>query len=135
MKIQNSQNLINFNGLYFKKVSPKVRQAFAECPAIKNISENNDVFISQFQHETQEPYGKILEYGYKCKIVSPPNLFSHNKEVLFDGISETALDLSEYKTAKEVKQAVSNDLTEEISYIDTVKSFIENFTTVIKKTF
>ena len=39
MKIQNSQNLINFNGLYFKKVSPKVRQAFAECPVIKNISE------------------------------------------------------------------------------------------------
>ena len=135
MKIQNSHNSINFNGLYFKKVSPQVQEAFRQCPAIRNLSKCNDVFISQFQHETEEPFGKILEFGYKCKIVSPPNLFSKKEKLLFEGISETALDLSKYKNQKEINDTVTNDIVEEIGYIHNVKDFIENFCKVIKKDF
>ena len=135
MEIKNIHYKQNFNGLYFKKVSPQIEQAFRECPAIKNISKNNDVFISQFQCEKEEPYGRILEYGYNCKIKSLPNLFCNKPEVIFNGISEIALDLSKFKNPKEVQQTVTNYIIEEISYIDNVKNFIENFSTVIKKDF
>ena len=135
MKIQNSQNPINFNGLYFKKVSPQIQEAFGECPAIQKLSLNNDVFISQFQRKVQEPYGKILEYGYRCKIVEPANFFRPDRKLIFDGISETALDLSKYKNQNEINNTVTNDIVEEIGYIHNVKDFIENFCKVIKKDF
>lgn len=133
MKIQNSQSRTNFNGLYFKKVSPQIEEAFRECPAIKDLAKLNDVFISQFTRKVKEPYGKVIEYGYKCKVVSPPNLFSRKKRVMLKGISESALDLSQYKNKKEVKQAIINDLSEQISYLKNFRDFIENFTKIEKK--
>ncbi len=133
MKIQNSQSRTNFNGLYFKKVSPQIEEAFRECPAIKDLAKLNDVFISQFTRKVKEPYGKVIEYGYKCKVVSPSNLFSRKKRVMLKGISESALDLSQYKNKKEVKQAIINDLSEQISYLKNFRDFIENFTKIEKK--
>ena len=135
MKIQHQYNSTNFKGLYFKNSFPQVQEAFRQCPAIKKLSEYNDVFISQFQREAEEPYGKILEYGYRCKIASLPNLFSNKAKLLFNGISQTALDLSKYKNQTEITNTVTNDIVEEIGYINSVKEFIENFSTVIKKDF
>lgn len=135
MKIQKTQNPINFNGLYFKKVSPQVQQAFKECPAIQKLTEYNDVFISQYSKKVHESFGDVLEYGYKCKIKSLPNLFCNKAKTIFEGVSEAALDMSNYHNKEQVAAAVTEDLLEEISYLSNVEDFIENFTTVIKKDF
>lgn len=50
MKIQNTHNRQNFNGLYFKNVTPKVQKALEDSPAIQKLSQNYDVFIRQYHH-------------------------------------------------------------------------------------
>ncbi len=132
MKIQNVQSQTNFNGVYFKKVSPEIQRAFLDSPAINKLAKDNDVFISQFSKKVKEPYGKILEYGYKLKVVAPPNLFSRKKQLMLKGISESALDLSKYNNKKEVKKAVIEDLLEQISYIQNFNDLLESLTARIK---
>lgn len=61
MDIKKYNNQINFNGLYLKKVAPEVAQALQNSPVIQKMSQNYDVFVTQYAEPKRTPYGKILE--------------------------------------------------------------------------
>lgn len=119
MEIKNSVDKQNFNGLYFKNVSPKVRQALENSPVIKKMGNNYDLFISQYAEPKRTSYGKILEYGLRFRYNEiVPNLFHKKIHYSGKGSTEFALDLKQYKSAKEIQKTVNEDLAKDAELLD-----------------
>ncbi len=119
MEIKNSVDKQNFNGLYFKNVSPKVRQALENSPVIQKMGNNYDLFISQYAEPKRTSYGKILEYGLRFRYNEiVPNLFHKKIHYSGKGSTEFALDLKQYKSAKEIQKTVNEDLAKDAELLD-----------------
>lgn len=120
MKIENIQNKQNFNGLYFKRVSPEVTDALKQSPVIQNLGKRYDVYIKQYKRKVKEDFGDVLEYGLNFKIAEiVPNLFNNKFRILAETTSEFALDLGLYKHPEEINKIITEDLVNEAEYIDT----------------
>lgn len=119
MEIKNSYNNPNFNGLYFKNVSPKVQKALENSPTIQLLSENYDVFIRQYHNKTVHKYGTVLNYGliYRVKEIVP-NLFNKTAQFNKRCYSNFALDPYSFPIKKDIKTTIENDLVKEAELID-----------------
>ncbi len=119
MEIKNSYNKQNFNGLYFKNVSPKVQKALENSPAIQSLSRNYDVFIKQYHNRTLNKYGTSLNYGltYKVKEIVP-NLFHKTAKFNKKCYSNFALDPYSFPIKKDIKTTIENDLIKEAELIN-----------------
>ena len=119
MEIRNSSDKQNFNGLYFKNVSPKVRQALENSPVIQKIGNNYDLFISQYAEPKRTSYGKILEYGLRFRYSEiVPNLFHKKIHYSGKGSSDFALNLRDFKTIKEIENVVNEDLAKDAELLN-----------------
>ncbi len=119
MEIKNIHNGQNFNGLYFKNVTPKVQKALEDSPVIQKLSQNYDVFIRQYQQKTLKKYGTILDYGlsYKVKEIAP-NLFHQKSQFNKKCYSNFALDPYSFPNKKEIDKVIENDLVKEAELLD-----------------
>ncbi len=119
MEIQNTHNSQNFNGLYFKNVTPKVQKALEESPAIQKLSQNYDVFIKQYHQKTQKKYGTLLNYGltYKVKEIVP-NLFHKKTKFNKKCFSNFVLDPYAFPNKKAIDKVIEEDLIKEAELID-----------------
>lgn len=119
MEIQNTHNSQNFNGLYFKNVTPNVQKALEESPAIQKLSQNYDVFIKQYHQRTQKKYGTLLNYGlaYKVKEIVP-NLFHKKSQFNKKCYSNFVLDPYSFPNKKEINKVIEEDLVKEAELIN-----------------
>ena len=119
MEIQNTHKSQNFNGLYFKNVTPKVQKALEESPAIQKLSQNYDVFIKQYHQKTQKKYGTLLNYEltYKVKEIVP-NLFHKKTKFNKKCFSNFVLDPYSFPNKKEINKVIEEDLVKEAELID-----------------
>lgn len=118
MDIKKYNNQTNFNGLYLKKVSPEVAQALQNSPVIQKMSQNYDVFVTQYAEPKRTPYGKILEYGLRFRYMEiVPNLFHKKIHYSGKGSSDFALDLNSHKSGKEIQSIINSDLATEAKLI------------------
>ena len=119
MQIRNINNQLNFNGIHFKNVSPEVRQALLESKVVQQLGENYDCYVSQYTKYTKGDYGKAVEYGLKYNIKEiVPNLFNQKPRFSINGSSDFALNPNEYNSASEMRNVISEDLTNEVSLLD-----------------
>lgn len=128
MKISNINNNTtpHFKGLYFKSVYPEVQTALKASPALKNISNNYDVFISQYKKNTKGDFGKAVEYGLKYKIQEiAPNLFTKKPKFIIKGSSDFALNPELYSNNKDIEKTITQDLLLEAELIDS--NFFKSF--------
>ncbi len=126
MKINYTPNKQNFNGLYLRNVSPEVQTALKESTVIKNISENYDLFISQYKKNTKGDFGKAVEYGLKYKIQEiAPNLFTKTPKFNVKGSSDFALNPELYTNNIDIEKTITEDLVTEAELIDI--NFFKNF--------
>lgn len=119
MEIQNIHNKQNFNGLYFKNVTPKVQKALEESPAIKKLSQNYDIFIKQYHQKTQKRYGTLLNYGltYKVKEIVP-NLFHKKSQFNKKCYSNFVLDPYAFPNKRAIDKVIEEDLIKEAELIN-----------------
>ncbi len=126
MKISNCKNNPNFNGLYFKNVSPEISSVLKNSPVVQNLGNNYDVFISQYEKRTRGDFGRAVEYGLKYKIQEiTPNLFHKKPEFNVQGSSDFALNPKLYTNREDIEKTIIDDLVKEAELID--EKFFKNF--------
>ena len=83
------------------------------------MGNNYDLFISQYAEPKRTSYGKILEYGLRFRYNEiVPNLFHKKIHYSGKGSTEFALDLKQYKSAKEIQNTINEDLAKDAELLD-----------------